>query len=134
MNRLKGANRLKYSQNEINEILTQILKEKKNYDPLNKVEPNVVFILKEVYEALNLYNYLPIKISSNSVEYLFGMEIRIAYNLSGKLFVVHDEIRDTFFKKIKSCQTPEEMRDLYIKYFPFDDKNQILDWLNSDFR
>lgn len=127
-------NKLKYSQKEINEILTQILSEMKNYDPCNKVKPNVIFILKELYEALKIYNQLPTKIYKNSVEYLFGMEVRVSYNLCGKLFVLHDEIYQTFYERIKLCKSPEEMRDILVRYFPFNDKNQILNWLNLDFK
>ena len=127
---------MKYSQKEINEILTQILNEIKNYDTTNTVKPNVIFILKELYEALKIYSQCPRKLDDNSKEYLFGMEIRVAYNLSGKLFVLHDEIYETFYDKIKSCKSPKEMQKFLNRYLlgNFYSENEILNWLNSEFK
>ena len=148
---MKGVNSLKYSQKEVNEILTQILTEMKNYDPNNEIKPNVIFILKELYDALKIYGELLVKIDFKCNEYLFGMEIRKAYNLNGKLFVLHNEICETFYYKIKNCKSPEEMQELLIKYYPYGcglagcgcsniasydyfDEEEVLNWLKSKFK
>lgn len=125
---------MKYSHKELDGILNQISIEMKNYDKRNIVKPNVIFILKELYEALKIYGQLPSKFELDSNEYLFGMEVRVAYDLGGKLFILHDEIYQTFYERIKLCKSPEEMRDLLVKYFPYNDKKQILNWLNSNFK
>ena len=141
---------MKYSREELDNIIEQILKEMKNYDPNNIVKPNVIFILKDLYDVLRLCGDFPSIQDSNSVEYLFGMRIKVVYNLKGELFVLHNEICETFFEKIKSCKSPEQMKELLIKHFPlryncaqsckkdlsldYYDEKVVLDWLNSDFK
>ena len=62
------------------------------------------------------------------------MEIRVAYNLNDKLFILHDEICETLYCKIKNCNSPEEMQEILTEYLlgNFYSKNQILDWLKSE--
>ena len=80
---------MKYSREDIDNILKEILEAIKNYKLVNGLEPNVIYLNNELCIALTLFEGLPMNLGMSTTESLFGLKIYRSWNLEGKPFKLH---------------------------------------------
>ena len=125
---------MKYSREDIDNILKEILEAIKNYKLINGFEPNVIYLNNELCIALALFEGLPTNLGIDTTESLFGLKIYRSWNLEGKPFKLHCFKEQNNFQKIQSCATKQEMADILSKICLNYTKDEILVWLNSEFK
>lgn len=123
---------MKYSREDIDNILQEILSEIKNYKFNNKTKPNVIYLDSDLYTALALFKGFSIHLGMGTTEYLYGLQIYRTWGLRDKPFRLHYFKEDNNFQKIKSCNTKQEMADILSKFYSHYTKDDILIWLNSE--
>ena len=123
---------MKYSREDIDNILKEILKEIKNYNIVNGFKPNVIYLDSELCTAFALISGLPINLGMGTNEYLYGLKIYRSWHLENKPFRLHHFKEQTNFQKIKSCNTKQEMANILSKFCLNYTKDEILIWLNSE--
>lgn len=125
---------MKYSREDTDNILKEILEAIKNYKLINGFEPNVIYLNNELCIALALFEGLSTNLDMGTTESLFGLKIYRSWNLEGKPFKLHRFKEQNNFQKIQSCATKQEMADILFKICLNYTKDEILIWLNSEFK
>ena len=125
---------MKYSREDKDNILKEILEAIKNYKLINSFEPNVIYLNNELCIALALFEGLSTNLGMGTTESLFGLKIYRSWNLEGKPFKLYRFKEQNNFQKIQSCTTKQEMADILSKICLNYTKDEIVIWLNSEFK
>ena len=81
-----------------------------------------------------LFEGLSTNLGMGTTESLFGLKIYRSWNLEGKPFKLYRFKEQNNFQKIQSCVTKQEMADILSKICLNYTKDEILIWLNSEFK